>query len=121
MWVTVNPSVHTLLKMSVSHSVPRIPWAFAMAEACGLILCYMFLLILLLHKHRYSCPHLQSAANILFCHRVQTDSSALCLPLLQVHSPQAPVLTDGNCVSAPLLHHVCHLALRAWAASEVCQ
>ncbi|KAM9366000.1 sphingomyelin synthase-related protein 1-like isoform 2-T3 [Pholidichthys leucotaenia] len=33
-------------------SVPRIPWAFAMAEACGIILCYMFLLILLLHKHR---------------------------------------------------------------------
>lgn len=33
-------------------SVPRIPWAFAMAEACGVILCYMFLLILLLHKHR---------------------------------------------------------------------
>lgn len=33
-------------------SVPRIPWAFAMAEACGLILCYMFMLILLLHKHR---------------------------------------------------------------------
>ncbi|KAK5853938.1 hypothetical protein PBY51_015049 [Eleginops maclovinus] len=33
-------------------SVPRIPWAFAMAEACGLILCYMFILILLLHKHR---------------------------------------------------------------------
>ncbi|CAK6951593.1 sphingomyelin synthase-related protein 1-like [Scomber scombrus] len=33
-------------------SVPRIPWAFAMAEACGLILCYMLLLILLLHKHR---------------------------------------------------------------------
>lgn len=33
-------------------SVPRIPWAFVMAEACGLILCYMFMLILLLHKHR---------------------------------------------------------------------
>nr|XP_057914999.1 sphingomyelin synthase-related protein 1-like [Doryrhamphus excisus] len=33
-------------------SVPRIPWAFAMAEACGLILCYMLILILLLHKHR---------------------------------------------------------------------
>ncbi|KAM8858555.1 sphingomyelin synthase-related protein 1-like isoform 1-T2 [Spinachia spinachia] len=33
-------------------SVPRIPWAFAMAEACGLILCYMGLLVLLLHKHR---------------------------------------------------------------------
>ncbi|XP_068579639.1 sphingomyelin synthase-related protein 1 [Cebidichthys violaceus] len=33
-------------------SVPRIPWAFAMAEACGLILCYMCLLVLLLHKHR---------------------------------------------------------------------
>lgn len=33
-------------------SVPRIPWAFAMAEACGVILCYMFLLILLLHKNR---------------------------------------------------------------------
>ncbi|KAG7216413.1 hypothetical protein INR49_021665 [Caranx melampygus] len=36
-------------------SVPRIPWAFAMAEACGVILCYMFLLILLLHKHRRLC------------------------------------------------------------------
>lgn len=24
-----------------------------MAEACGVILCYMFLLILLLHKNRY--------------------------------------------------------------------
>ncbi|XP_023996752.2 sphingomyelin synthase-related protein 1 [Salvelinus sp. IW2-2015] len=34
-------------------SVPRIPWAFAMAEACGLILVYIFLLVLLLHKHRY--------------------------------------------------------------------
>lgn len=33
-------------------SVPRIPWAFAMAEACAAILCYMFLLILLLHKNR---------------------------------------------------------------------
>ncbi|XP_057704025.1 sphingomyelin synthase-related protein 1-like isoform X2 [Corythoichthys intestinalis] len=33
-------------------SVPRIPWAFAMAEACGLVLCYMLMLILLLHKHR---------------------------------------------------------------------
>ncbi|KAK5882343.1 hypothetical protein CesoFtcFv8_020940 [Champsocephalus esox] len=33
-------------------SVPRIPWAFAMAEACGVILCYMFILILLLHRHR---------------------------------------------------------------------
>ncbi|XP_061546749.1 sphingomyelin synthase-related protein 1-like [Phycodurus eques] len=33
-------------------SFPRIPWAFAMAEACGLILCYMLILILLLHKHR---------------------------------------------------------------------
>ncbi|KAJ3610262.1 hypothetical protein NHX12_022356 [Muraenolepis orangiensis] len=33
-------------------SVPRIPWAFAMAEACGMILCYIILLILLLHKHR---------------------------------------------------------------------
>ncbi|XP_045071522.1 sphingomyelin synthase-related protein 1-like, partial [Coregonus clupeaformis] len=32
-------------------SVPRIPWAFAMAEACGLILVYIFLLVLLLHKH----------------------------------------------------------------------
>ncbi|KAI5102067.1 sphingomyelin synthase-related protein 1, partial [Silurus meridionalis] len=33
-------------------SVPRIPWAFAMAEACALVLCYILLLILLLHKHR---------------------------------------------------------------------
>ncbi|XP_031439199.1 sphingomyelin synthase-related protein 1 [Clupea harengus] len=33
-------------------SVPRIPWAFAMAEACGLTLCTMWILVLLLHKHR---------------------------------------------------------------------
>ncbi|XP_061084071.1 sphingomyelin synthase-related protein 1-like isoform X2 [Conger conger] len=33
-------------------SVPRIPWAFAMAEACGLVLCSIWLLVLLLHKHR---------------------------------------------------------------------
>ncbi|TRY89387.1 hypothetical protein DNTS_024125 [Danionella cerebrum] len=33
-------------------SVPRIPWAFAMAEACGMILCSIWLLVLLLHKHR---------------------------------------------------------------------
>uniref|UniRef100_A0A8B9JHQ9 Sphingomyelin synthase-related protein 1 n=1 Tax=Astyanax mexicanus TaxID=7994 RepID=A0A8B9JHQ9_ASTMX len=37
---------------SLSCSVPRIPWAFAMAEACGLILCNIWLLVLLLHKHR---------------------------------------------------------------------
>ncbi|XP_059585730.1 sphingomyelin synthase-related protein 1 isoform X2 [Alligator mississippiensis] len=33
-------------------SVPRIPWAFAMTEVCGVILCYIWLLVLLLHKHR---------------------------------------------------------------------
>ncbi|XP_026989788.2 sphingomyelin synthase-related protein 1 isoform X2 [Tachysurus fulvidraco] len=33
-------------------SVPRIPWAFAMAEACGVILCGIWLIVLLLHKHR---------------------------------------------------------------------
>ncbi|KAJ8418208.1 hypothetical protein AAFF_G00139170 [Aldrovandia affinis] len=33
-------------------SVPRIPWAFSMAEACGLVLCSIWLLVLLLHKHR---------------------------------------------------------------------
>ncbi|XP_062858782.1 sphingomyelin synthase-related protein 1 isoform X2 [Trichomycterus rosablanca] len=33
-------------------SVPRIPWAFSMAEACGVILCTVWLLVLLLHKHR---------------------------------------------------------------------
>uniref|UniRef100_A0A669ETX2 Sphingomyelin synthase-related protein 1 n=1 Tax=Oreochromis niloticus TaxID=8128 RepID=A0A669ETX2_ORENI len=33
-------------------SVPRIPWAFAMAEACGVILCNIWMLVLLLHKHR---------------------------------------------------------------------
>lgn len=38
--------------LSLSHSVPRIPWAFAMAEACGVILCNIWLLVLLLHKHR---------------------------------------------------------------------
>ncbi|PKU29757.1 sphingomyelin synthase-related protein 1 [Limosa lapponica baueri] len=35
-------------------SVPRIPWAFAMTEVCGVILCYIWLLVLLLHKHRYA-------------------------------------------------------------------
>ncbi|KAG7462527.1 hypothetical protein MATL_G00185810 [Megalops atlanticus] len=33
-------------------SVPRIPWAFAMAEGCGLVLLIIWLLVLLLHKHR---------------------------------------------------------------------
>uniref|UniRef100_UPI00398EB5D6 sphingomyelin synthase-related protein 1 isoform X1 n=2 Tax=Pristiophorus japonicus TaxID=55135 RepID=UPI00398EB5D6 len=33
-------------------SVPRIPWAFAMAEVCGVVLCTIWLLLLLLHKHR---------------------------------------------------------------------
>lgn len=33
-------------------SVPRIPWAFAMAEVCGVTLCNIWLLVLLLHKHR---------------------------------------------------------------------
>lgn len=33
-------------------SVPRIPWAFAMAEASGVILCSIWLIVLLLHKHR---------------------------------------------------------------------
>ncbi|XP_053094384.1 sphingomyelin synthase-related protein 1 [Pangasianodon hypophthalmus] len=33
-------------------SVPRIPWAFAMAEACGVVLCSVWLIVLLLHKHR---------------------------------------------------------------------
>ncbi|XP_051578074.1 sphingomyelin synthase-related protein 1-like isoform X1 [Myxocyprinus asiaticus] len=33
-------------------SVPRIPWAFAMAEACGVVLGFILLLVLLMHKHR---------------------------------------------------------------------
>ncbi|XP_043911593.1 sphingomyelin synthase-related protein 1 [Protopterus annectens] len=33
-------------------NVPRIPWAFAMAEVCGVTLCNIWLLVLLLHKHR---------------------------------------------------------------------
>ncbi|XP_057362013.1 sphingomyelin synthase-related protein 1 isoform X2 [Manis pentadactyla] len=40
-------------EMSTScKNVPRIPWAFAMTEVCGMILCYIWLLVLLLHKHR---------------------------------------------------------------------
>lgn len=39
----------------------------------------------------------------------------------QVDSLQTAVFFDGNGVFAPLLHHVCHLALRAWAAPEMCQ
>lgn len=39
-------------RFSSPYSVPRIPWAFAMAEACGVILCSIWLLVLLLHKHR---------------------------------------------------------------------
>ncbi|KAG7258739.1 hypothetical protein CRUP_018139 [Coryphaenoides rupestris] len=50
LWKTVMSSVYVMFVFGFT--VPRIPWAFAMAEACGLILCYIFLLILLLHKHR---------------------------------------------------------------------
>ncbi|XP_071419835.1 sphingomyelin synthase-related protein 1 isoform X2 [Pithys albifrons albifrons] len=39
-------------KTVLSCVVPRIPWAFAMTEVCGVILCYIWLLVLLLHKHR---------------------------------------------------------------------
>ncbi|XP_054456233.1 sphingomyelin synthase-related protein 1-like isoform X2 [Anoplopoma fimbria] len=54
-------------------SVPRIPWAFAMAEACGLILCYMCLLVLLLHKHRsIICRRLCSLLGTVFLLRCCT-------------------------------------------------
>lgn len=33
-------------------SVPRIPWAFAMAEACAVVLGSILMLVLLMHKHR---------------------------------------------------------------------
>ncbi|XP_021322761.2 sphingomyelin synthase-related protein 1 isoform X1 [Danio rerio] len=33
-------------------SVPRIPWAFAMAEACAVVLGSMLMLVLLMHRHR---------------------------------------------------------------------
>lgn len=45
----------------------------------------------------------------------------LILFLFQVHSLQAAVLSDGNCVFASLLYHVCHLAVCAWAAPEMRQ
>lgn len=57
------------------NSVPRIPWAFAMAEACGVILCYMFLLILLLHKHRWEVV---SAVAIMET-AVRFNSNGLCV------------------------------------------
>lgn len=43
-----------LIFLSSIFSVPRIPWAFAMTEVCGVVLCYIWLLVLLLHRHRYS-------------------------------------------------------------------
>ncbi|XP_076834996.1 sphingomyelin synthase-related protein 1 [Brachyhypopomus gauderio] len=48
------PDMHTYppLPDIFLDSVPRIPWAFVMAEACGVVLCYILLLVLLLHKHR---------------------------------------------------------------------
>ncbi|XP_016421920.1 sphingomyelin synthase-related protein 1 isoform X2 [Sinocyclocheilus rhinocerous] len=33
-------------------SVPRIPWAFTMAEACAVVLGSILMLVLLMHKHR---------------------------------------------------------------------
>lgn len=41
--------------------------------------------------------------------------------LFQVHYLQTVVFFVGNSVFAPLLHHVCHLALCSWAAPDVCQ
>uniref|UniRef100_A0A8B9GWT9 Sphingomyelin synthase-related protein 1 n=1 Tax=Astyanax mexicanus TaxID=7994 RepID=A0A8B9GWT9_ASTMX len=48
------PDIHTYppLPDIFLDSVPRIPWAFAMAEACAVILGCILLLTLLLHKHR---------------------------------------------------------------------
>lgn len=34
-------------------NVPLIPYAFKLAEMCGLCLCIIWMIILLLHKHRY--------------------------------------------------------------------
>lgn len=41
--------------------------------------------------------------------------------VFQVHPVQASVFLDGNRISAPLLHDVCHLPLSAWSTPEVCQ
>ncbi|XP_016141041.1 sphingomyelin synthase-related protein 1-like [Sinocyclocheilus grahami] len=49
-WLCLSLSPFTCF--SSPSSVPRIPWAFTMAEACGVILCSVWLLVLLLHKHR---------------------------------------------------------------------
>ncbi|XP_066528078.1 sphingomyelin synthase-related protein 1 [Hoplias malabaricus] len=48
------PDIHTYppLPDIFLDSVPRIPWAFAMAEACAVVLGCILLLTLLLHKHR---------------------------------------------------------------------
>ncbi|XP_057591157.1 sphingomyelin synthase-related protein 1 isoform X7 [Hippopotamus amphibius kiboko] len=49
-WTTKHVAIW--LKEEGFFDVPRIPWAFAMTEVCGMILCYIWLLVLLLHKHR---------------------------------------------------------------------
>ncbi|KAI4888268.1 hypothetical protein NFI96_013857 [Prochilodus magdalenae] len=48
------PDIHTYppLPDIFLDSVPRIPWAFAMAEGCAVVLGCILLLTLLLHKHR---------------------------------------------------------------------
>ncbi|KAL6478472.1 hypothetical protein MHYP_G00143070 [Metynnis hypsauchen] len=48
------PDIHTYppLPDIFLDSVPRIPWAFAMAEGCAVVLGCMLLLTLLLHRHR---------------------------------------------------------------------
>lgn len=46
---------------------------------------------------------------------------AFILSAIQVNSPKTAVFSDGNSVFASLLHHVCHLALCAWAAPDMCQ
>ena len=34
-------------------NIPLIPYAFKLAELCGLLLCFLFVLIIIFHKHRY--------------------------------------------------------------------
>ena len=45
-------------------NLPLIPWAFGMAETCGLILFIIWALILIFHKYRYEFIPLLSFVNI---------------------------------------------------------
>lgn len=63
---------------------------------------------------------LLSSHCLLLLYAVDLSRSLIWSPV-QVDPLQTAVFFDGDGVFASLLHHVCHLALCAWPAPEMCQ